>query len=445
MVLIASAAVFSCTASCSEKKKNESDQDDNRSAESTVNITSSVNEGDMEITWLADYDLNGQGSERPSAVAIFEDVYGGRIDYVQTSPGGKLSKLAEMLSAGEEVDMFPYEDGVFPEGALRDLFSPLDPYYEELGMDEGIWEDMSGVIDMFAYNGEHYVVPYALSEPFLLTYSRKLMQSEGITDPCSLYKEGKWDWNAMMEMINKFAGSETTAHHFGISGFYGEAMLSSTGRTVIGFDGKSFTNNIGDPQIEKAEAFMNDIRSRWLYNSVWSDMYPHDQNTLFYASRDWTVPISNKYNADYDLMVVPFPKAPDADKYYVNCRANARMLVNGSSKGKAVAAYLKCERLAVTELRESAKAGALKSGITEEQYDAIQDYLDTSKVTPVFDPGYGMSSRMYGNGDYNFETRGVMNNITSALLEGGAPVGSWEELRDRMSPIIDDELANYSH
>ena len=214
--------------------------------------------------------------------------------------------------------------------------------------------------------------------------------------------------------------------------------------------GMQLTNNcelyaIAGRDKEKAEAFMNDIRSRWLYNSVWSDMYPHDQNTLFYASRDWTVPISNKYNADYDLMVVPFPKAPDADKYYVNCRANARMLVNGSSKGKAVAAYLKCERLAVTELRESAKAGALKSGITEEQYDAIQDYLDTSKVTPVFDPGYGMSSRMYGNGDYNFETRGVMNNITSALLEGGAPVGSWEELRDRMSPIIDDELANYSH
>jgi hypothetical protein len=37
-----------------------------------------------------------------------------------------------------------------------------------------------------------------------------------------------------------------------------------------------------------------------------------------------------------------------------------------------------------------------------------------------------------------------MDNITSALLEGGAPVGSWEELRDRMSPVIDEEIKKYN-
>lgn len=442
--LIASAAVLSCAASCSKKNKNStpyvSEPESTTAAESSVPV---ADPGDTEITWLADYDLNDPGYERPTALAIFEDVYGGRINYIQTTPDDKLSKLAEMINAGEEVDMFPYEDGVFPEGVCRDLFQPLDPYYEQLGMEEGIWDDMAEVIDMFAYKGEHYVVPYALSEPFILTYSRKLMQSEGIDDPYTLYKEGKWNWNTFMDMINKFSASETGAHHFGINGFYGEAMLSSTGSTVIGFDGNGFKNNIGDPKIESAEAFMQDIRSRWLYNSNWSDMFLRDQNTLFYASRDWSLPISDRYSADLDIMVVPFPKMPDADKNYINCRANARMLVKTSSKGKAVATYLKCERLAVTELKDSAKEKSLKE-ITEEQYNAIQDFLDPSKVTPVFDPGYGMSEKMYGNGLYTFETRGVMNNITSALLEGGAPVGSWSELRDRMSPMIDEELAKYN-
>ncbi|MBP5581080.1 MAG: extracellular solute-binding protein [Ruminococcus sp.] len=442
--LIASAAVLSCAASCSKKNKNSAP--DVSEPESTAAAESSVpaaDPGDTEITWLADYDLNDPGYERPAALAIFEDVYGGRINYVQTTPDNKLSKLAEMINAGEEVDMFPYEDGVFPEGVCRDLFQPLDPYYEQLGMEEGIWDEMSEVIDMFAYKGEHYVVPYALSEPFLLTYSRKLMQSEGIDDPYTLYQEGKWNWNTFMDMINKFSASETGVHHFGINGFYGEAMLSSTGSTVIGFDGSSLKNNIGDPKIESAEAFMQDIRSRWLYNSNWSDMFLRDQNTLFYASRDWSLPISDRYSPDLDIMVVPFPKMPDADKNYINCRANARMLVKTSAKGKAVATYLKCERLAVTELKDSAKERALKE-ITEEQYNAIQEFLDPSKVTPVFDLGYGMSEKMYGNGLYTFETRGVMNNITSALLEGGAPVGSWSELRDRMSPMIDEELAKYN-
>ena len=128
-------------------------------------------------------------------------------------------------------------------------------------------------------------------------------------------------------------------------------------------------------------------------------MFLSDQNTLFYASRDWSLPISDKYGRDLDIMVVPFPKMPGADKNYINCRANARMLVKTSTKGKAVATYLKCERLAVTELKNSAKERALKE-ITEEQYNAIQEFLDPSKVTPVFDLGYGMSEKMYGNGNY---------------------------------------------
>ena len=441
--LIASAAVLSGTVSCSDKEKNNTQDNTEQTNNTEASATENVKEP-MDIIWLSDYDIKAQDSKCPTAVAMFEEIYGGEIKYIQTTPDEKLSKLSEMLTAGETVDMFPYDDGVFPAGIRNSLFQPLDPYYEQLGMNEGLWDDMSDVIDSFAYNGEHYVVPYALSEPFLLTYSRKLMQSEGIDDPYSLFKEGKWDWNAMNDMINKFASTETSLHHFGISGFFGEAALSSTGHTVINFDGNSFTNNISDPQIEKAEALMQDIQSRWLYNSTWSDMFPHDMNTLFYASRDWSLPISNKYNADYDIMAVPFPKAPDADKYYVNCRANARMLVNGSQRGGAVAAYLKCERLAVTEFREAAKEQALKNNMTEEQYDAVQEYLDPSKVTPVFDFGYGMSSKMYGNGNNNFDTRGVMNNVTSALLEGGAPVGSWGELRDKMSPVIDEELKGYS-
>ena len=40
-----------------------------------------------------------------------------------------------------------------------------------------------------------------------------------------------------------------------------------------------------------------------------------------------------------------------------------------------------------------------KSYVTEEQYDALQDYKDPKNITPVFDFGYGMGSRMYGDGE----------------------------------------------
>ena len=113
----------------------------------------------------------------------------------------------------------------------------------------------------------------------------------------------------------------------------------------------------------------------------------------------------NGYVEENDLMIVPFPKQPGSDEYYLNCNFGAKMLVKNSDKGAAVAAYIKCERLAsmIDEYKDAAKEkaiipevnaqGKLKSYVTEEQYDALQDYKDPKNITPVFDFGYGMGSK----------------------------------------------------
>ena len=111
-----------------------------------------------------------------------------------------------------------------------------------------------------------------------------------------------------------------------------------------------------------------------------------------------------------------------------------------------------CERYAATDdkLALSAKEQALavektgngvnKSFITGEQYNAIQSYLDTSKVTPAFDPAYGMGSRMYSPGNYSYETRGVMDNLETVLLEEPGKADSWDSLRAAMTAIVADEV-----
>ena len=81
--------------------------------------------------------------------------------------------------------------------------------------------------------------------------------------------------------------------------------------------------------------------------------------------------------------------------------------------------------------------------MTEEQYDALQDYKNPKNITPVFDFGYGMGSRMYGDGEYTYETRGVMNNLTSALLNGDKD--SWAVLRDEWSSVIDEVIDGYNN
>jgi len=456
--ILAVTAVMSTAVSCSSKKKDGNKEEKNTDAQasteaSTAADISADSDKKTEIYWLSDYDLNpAEGESKSVALSLFEDVYGGKVTYLPTTAEDKYNELASQINAGAAVDMFPYDAQVFPDGVMRDLFEPLDPYFEDMDMDSGMWDEMSGVIDMFAYKGQHYVVPYSISDPFLLTYSRKLMHSEGIDDPRKLWQEGKWDWNAMKSMIEKFRANNPDVYRVGINGWYGQAALASTGHKVVEFDGNALKNNMQDPEIANAVSLTNDILLNGWYSSYWRDTFPTDFNTLFFASSDWTLPISNAANPDADLMIVPFPKEPNADKNYISCNFNARMLVKNSDKSKAVAEYIKCERLAVSDetMKKKAKeaattvqkntSGSFRSFITEEQYDALTEYTDLSKMTPVFDYGYGMGDVMTGYGIYTNDTRGVMYRITDT------EVGKdWEAIKNTFSPVIDEQIAQYNN
>ena len=93
---------------------------------------------------------------------------------------------------------------------------------------------------------------------------------------------------------------------------------------------------------------------------------------------------------------------------------------------------------------EQASTALANGDISQEQYDALQTYLDTDNITPVFDFGYGMGERMYGDGEYTYETRGVMNNLTTALLEGNEAVDSWASLRDAWTGVISDDVDRFN-
>lgn len=407
----------------------------------------------QEIVWLADYDINpSNNDDRSVALTLFEDTYGGKIKWVQTTSATKFDDLANMIISGDQVDMFPYEWDCLPNGVSKDQYEPLDDY---INLDDDLWADVKYMAESLSYNGKHYVIPYTISDPVCIQYSRELMQEEGLDDPYELYQKGEWNWDIFMSMMEDFVNNaDDGEERFGINGWFGQAVVQSTGKTVVTYDGTTFTNNITDPQIEKAELLLQQISQENLYDPSWKSYFPEDGLTLFYAmGGTWSLGESNGKNPDGDIMIVPFPKDPDADEYYACANYAAKMLVKNSQMGDAVATYIKCERIAQVEeeYQETAKQKALIQTqdakgnvikfITEEQYDAFQEYVNND-IVPVFDYGFGMGSRMYGDGDYTYETRGVMNNLMEALLNG--EVKTWAELREAWSSVVDTEIQNYN-
>lgn len=407
----------------------------------------------QEIVWMADYDINpSNNDDRSVALTLFEDTYGGKVKWIQTTSATKFDDLANKIMSDEQVDMFPYEWSCLPNGVYKDQYEPLDDY---INLDDDLWSDVKYMAESLVYNGKHYVIPYAISDPVCIQYSRELMQEEGLDDPYELYQKGEWTWDTFMDMMEKFVNNaDDGEERFGINGWFGQAVVQSTGKTIVTYDGSKFANNITDPQIEKAELLLQQIAQENLYDPSWKSYFPEDGLTLFYAmGGTWSLGESNGKNPDGDIMIVPFPKDPDADKYYACANYAAKMLVKNSQRGDAVATYIKCERIAQVEdqYKETAKQKALIQTqdakgnvikyITEEQYDAFQKYVEQD-ISPVFDYGFGMGSRMYGDGEYTYETRGVMNNLMEALLNG--EVNTWAELREAWSSVVDTEIETYN-
>lgn len=397
-----------------------------------------------EIVWLSDYDLNPQeGNPRSVAVALFEDIFGGHIRYVQTSARNKYTTLSAMILSGEEVDMFEYEQEDFPKGVLSDQYQPLDPYFRSMGMDTGIWNGMYDVIDSLEYKGGHYVIPYSLSNPSVLTYSRKLIKDYKLDDPYELYKKGKWDWNAFMKISESFS---TKTNRYAVSGDIGSMLIHSGGEKVVNQKNGKLINNINNASLRYAELLMQNMYNKALYSTAWNEYYTTD--TLFFAYDSWTLGTSNVMNPDMDLMVVPAPKFPKADRNYITCDFNAKMLVKNSEKGDAVATYIQCERIASTQpayiqgakeyalVPETTSDGAIKSYITEEQYDALQEFIDTSEVTPVFDYAYGMDDRLSGSG-------GIMEVLSNHYLANAGTETDWKNLRNSYYSIIREVIEAY--
>jgi multiple sugar transport system substrate-binding protein len=438
---------------CSKDGDSESSNEETtaQATESTENTESEAKgiEGQT-ICWMSDYDLNPYGGDaRTIALTLFEDVYGGKIEWIPTTAATKYDDFANRILAGDPVDMFPYENTAIPDGVSKDLFEPLDDY---INFDDELWTETKELADKMAYNGKHYVIPYNIENPACLIYSRKMMKDEKLDDPYELYKSGKWDYDTFLSMMQTF--TENGSDRYGCTGWIGKSLVQSTGQPFVNYDGTAFSNNIMSPEIEKAETVLEKIGSDGLYNSSWQTYFPDDDSTLFYGMAPWALAESNAKNSDKDLFLVPFPKMTGSDSYGLCADVSAKMLAKNSDKAQAVATYITCERIAVTEEKyvEATKKKLLEgttnqSGeklcITQEQYDACQELVNTQFSSVVNDFGYGMGNRMSAE-TYSYDSRGVMLNLSDALLSEyeGSP-STWAELRDEWKAKIDEEILKF--
>ena len=357
------------------------------------------------IKWMSDWDINSDdtGKTTPIELAVFQERYGGQIEFHQTTYGARYDNLANAINSDEGIDFFYGGNwDAFPKGAVRGMFVPYDDYID---LDSDLWKDVKAANDAMVWNDKHYMaIVEVTGDQCAVIYNRKTMDENGLDDPAELFEKGKWDWDAFEDMLSEFV--DTSDERYGIDSWYFESGLSaSTGVPYIGLENGKLVNNLRNEAIEDYQNWMYGLwQSDYIALGVgdygWTsrDYYIGEGKLLFYPCGLWALGTEkSQWSKTFgeDVFFVPVPKYDKADEYYIPTSVNAYCFVKGGHNPEGVGKFLDCFRF--SKISDGAQE------ISDEQF--VKDYEWTDEMiemknkmnemalaNPVFDYYNGISS-----------------------------------------------------
>lgn len=356
------------------------------------------------VKWMSPWDINpsdGSGKSTPLDLAIFQERYGGEIQWYQVNHNTRYDDLANAINSDEGIDFFFGGDGdAFPKGALRGMFVPYDGYID---LESELWADVKDANEGIAWQGKHYLaVTDITGDNCAVIYNRKTIEEAGLDDPAELFAEGEWDWDAFEEMLEEFCDS--SAQKYGIDSWYYEIGLSqTTGVPYIGLEDGVLVNNLRDPDLERVQDWIYDLYTKdyiALGNGDygWSSNpnYIGEGKLLFHPCGTWAIGNDTwKETFGEDMFFVPMPKDPESDVHYVAGKMNAYLFVKGGHNPEGAAKYLDCLRFSKMsdEVREMDNQKLRDDyGWTDEMIEMANTMNEMALENPTFDFYIGVSS-----------------------------------------------------
>ncbi len=396
------------------------------------------------IKWLSDWDINpdASGKSTPIELAMFQERYGGQVEFHQTTWATRYDDLANAINSDEGIDFFYAGNfDAFPKGAIRGMFVPADEYID---FSSPLWEDVKDVNDSIMWNGSHYMVVVQMTgDNCAVIYNRDTIEELGFEDPAELLEKGEWTWDVFHEMLQKFVDVDNGK--YGLDGWWFESGLSATtGVPYIGMEDGKLVSNLADPAVERVQNFMYDLSTTGsiaigVGDYGWTEHpeYIGEGKTIFYPCGLWAIysePDQWKGKFGENCFFVPMPKDPDADEHYIPANMDSYVFVKGGHNPEGVAKYLDCKRASL--MNEEAIA------IGNQAF--IDDYAWTQEM---IDMKHTMDEMALENPVIDF-MNGVSTDLATILDDSGSGVRAagkgtpWNEslatIKDAVQTMIDE-------
>ncbi len=410
-MLAVTLAATGCGSSGSSSSYNNPMDEGKKESLLDVAKSSGLLDGELEnksVTWISTWDINPDeksGKKTPADLALFQEIYGGKIEFQACTDDNRFDVLAESVNGGKGADMF-YAGNLdtFPRCTLKNnmLFAPSDDYID---YSSELWQDVQDVNDSYMWNDKHYIsIIQETGDTVACVYSRKTIQEAGLEDPAKLYAEGKWDWAAFQDMLEKFVGSGD--QHYGIDGWFFEfGLMNTIGVPPVGFEDGKLVSHISDPSMERVQEWIYELYQKnciaiGVGDYGWEDK-PHyigEGKLLFYPvglyefykePKLW----QERFGTD-DVFFVPMPKDPKADQYYIPTGIESYAFISGGANPEGVAKYLNCKRFCAINDEARAIADSIfvdDYGWTQEMVDMREEMNRLARENPVIDVSKGVN------------------------------------------------------
>lgn len=397
-------------------------------------------EGQRDVTILTHYDL-GEVKE------LYKELFGGEVIQIICGVQEYSSKLQNLIAAGTVPDLVVSEsstDPCFVTLANAGLVQPIDPYID---YNEPELKELQLVYEAGRWNGRYYIAPIDNKPVYYMVYNPKLFEEYGMENPWELWEKGEWTWDTFRELAMELNIQDENGDYicYGTCAPGYGALTASTGVDYIELQDGAFVNNLTNPDIVRAENFLNDMlfkddvikikaqdawRNYWVRGMVAMQIIP-----------SWMLDGSSELTQAAKmgmLGIVPLPQDPQnytPGEYVTYAQSGGFCLVTGAKNPEAAAAFIRTKAY----LHRYPRNGETYEDWLEEAHEAgwtnemlYQNRIARDNTHMVTSFGYGFMST------HRVWVFMAMQNNWTTFAESILPMAE-ESLRELMGETIPAE------
>ena len=394
---------------------------------SNITTASDIKFTDPNMTYMG---IKGDEDWVQEIIAKFKEM-GGNPTFFDTVWENRHVLLSTRITTQDSPDLYKYEAGSDDWPALI-VAGQLQRVDNLLDYSSPLFSHLAHVYERMKIAGVPYILP-TNTGPYrsVVFYNKNLFDDYGLETPYELYKRGEWTMDKMEEYAKKFSSEAN-----GTIGMYAQdegPFIAATGKDIFGIDanGKIF-NNIRDPLIAKA---MERVQKMYRENILTMDTDPaldlmKKGGLAMWVGPFWTIDTMKIMTVSGALELVPFPKDPAADKWYLDGLVDAFSIPVGAKNTDAALAWVATQ----AEYNKSQEKIKKEEATTSTKYNMPLEFgtlLTAMAGSSKFELNFLTYHKFSG-----FQEKFFIEYWDN-FIAGGQ---SWSTIVEKLSPVVDDEI-----